>query len=261
MDAAGIVEYEQALLATFPPLEVDRVAGLVVCAALGVTGRANSACALGEPLDADTGSVVDAVEDWYATRALTPQFRASPLMSAEVLEELARRGYRAPDGQPAATLAMVARWGTVGRGADPGQVADAVAVDADRPADWGAISDRAAADDDVIARMLAGVDGSVGWASSRDPTGALRAGGRIVVSGGVACVQAVSTRPADRRRGLATAVVAALHEWARGRGADRAFLHVSATNPATALYRSFGYVDAYEYGYLAAPARGGVRVG
>jgi ribosomal protein S18 acetylase RimI-like enzyme len=63
---------------------------------------------------------------------------------------------------------------------------------------------------------------------------------------------ALKTAPAWRGRGLGSAVVAALLDEARRRGAATAYLQVTADNgPALTLYRRFGFTTAYEYWYRA----------
>jgi RimJ/RimL family protein N-acetyltransferase len=48
--------------------------------------------------------------------------------------------------------------------------------------------------------------------------------------------------PAHRRRGLATEVVAALLEWARGQGVSRFRATIAPTNiPSLAIVRAFGF--------------------
>jgi ribosomal protein S18 acetylase RimI-like enzyme len=63
---------------------------------------------------------------------------------------------------------------------------------------------------------------------------------------------AVHTAEPWRGRGFARAVVAALLAEARRRGAQTAYLQVTAENaPALALYRRFGFVAAHDYWYRA----------
>lgn len=58
-----------------------------------------------------------------------------------------------------------------------------------------------------------------------------------------------------RRRGLATAVMAALGRWAAERGAHSVYLQVTAGNaPARALYRQAGFIEHHRYHYRHRPA-------
>jgi N-acetylglutamate synthase len=61
---------------------------------------------------------------------------------------------------------------------------------------------------------------------------------------------AVATTPALRGQGIGRAIVAALLEEARRRGAQRAYLQVTAANVAAmALYAHFDFAMAYDYWY------------
>ena len=63
------------------------------------------------------------------------------------------------------------------------------------------------------------------------------------------------TRSDHRRRGLATAMMAALGHWAARQGARYAYLQVATVNqPGIAAYRSLGFIHHHAYRYLA-PAR------
>jgi N-acetylglutamate synthase len=63
---------------------------------------------------------------------------------------------------------------------------------------------------------------------------------------------ALKTAATWRGKGLGRAMVAALLDEARRRGAATAYLQVTADNaPALALYRRFGFAAAYEYWYRA----------
>ena len=57
-----------------------------------------------------------------------------------------------------------------------------------------------------------------------------------------------------RRRGLATAVMAALGAWAADRGAHSCTLQVAATNgPALALYDRLRFTEHHRYHYRLGP--------
>jgi N-acetylglutamate synthase len=68
-------------------------------------------------------------------------------------------------------------------------------------------------------------------------------------------VASIWSRSDYRRRGLATAMMAALGHWAARQGARYAYLQVATVNEsAIAAYRSLGFVPHHSYVYLA-PAR------
>jgi RimJ/RimL family protein N-acetyltransferase len=61
--------------------------------------------------------------------------------------------------------------------------------------------------------------------------------------------------PAERRRGLAKAVVGALARWAAALGAQRAYLQVEAHNTAAvALYERLGFATHHTYTTWNPPA-------
>ncbi|MBL8130976.1 MAG: GNAT family N-acetyltransferase [Anaerolineae bacterium] len=72
-----------------------------------------------------------------------------------------------------------------------------------------------------------------------------------VVERGWIGIYSVITDPAERGRGYASAVLAALFDWGRGAGAARAYLQVARTNTtAQRVYARFGFTTCYPYGYM-----------
>jgi len=68
--------------------------------------------------------------------------------------------------------------------------------------------------------------------------------GAIAVAGDVADLTRVVVAEANRRSGVASGLLAALHAAARQAGADRVLLEVSGSNAnALAFYRAHGYVE------------------
>jgi len=60
----------------------------------------------------------------------------------------------------------------------------------------------------------------------------------------------VTVAAEHRRRGLATALMAALQGWAAERGAHSVYLQVTAGNAAArALYRRSGFIEHHRYHY------------
>nr|WP_274387862.1 GNAT family N-acetyltransferase [Salsipaludibacter albus] len=99
---------------------------------------------------------------------------------------------------------------------------------------------------------------TVALAAVRDGDDLVAIGRGAVVDGGEhggwLGVNAVETAPGHRRRGLASDVLAALVDWARGHGADRAFLQVDLANDvARTVYERAGFVAHHTYDYLQAP--------
>ncbi len=80
------------------------------------------------------------------------------------------------------------------------------------------------------------------------------AAGRGVLSDDWLLVDNLVVDPAQRRRGLATGVLAELLDWGASRGARTALLHVETANPgAIALYERHGFVTHHTNRYLTAP--------
>jgi ribosomal protein S18 acetylase RimI-like enzyme len=103
--------------------------------------------------------------------------------------------------------------------------------------------------------VLLGADEPVFAAVRSAPAPApLDAVGRGAVAGRWLVLTALTVAEAARRRGLATAVTAALAAWATGRGASSCLLQVAADNaPALALYARLGFTEHHRYWYRSAP--------
>jgi N-acetylglutamate synthase len=244
-------------------------------AASGFTGRANSALATGDP-GLPLPAALERVRAWYSTRG-QPAMVAVPFPMA------------GPDGCPVDRLAAGLGWllrqaPAIVMTADPtviaalpgGGQADAGAGRAGRgaagrgPAGTGplvTITDEP--DEAWIARYhyRGGVLPAAGrrllmsapwqaFASIRE-SGQTIAIGRVAGDGAWAGLTAVETDPACRRRGLATAVTAALARAAVRRGVRGLYLQVENENlAARALYRRAGFADHHQYHYRVAPAAG-----
>jgi GNAT superfamily N-acetyltransferase len=93
------------------------------------------------------------------------------------------------------------------------------------------------------------------FAAVRGGTGRPVAVARGAVADGWLCVTAVTVDDAHRRRGLATAVMAALGRWARDRGGHSCALQVAASNAgALALYERLGFTEHHRYHYRLGPS-------
>lgn len=80
---------------------------------------------------------------------------------------------------------------------------------------------------------------------------------RAVLDGDWLGIQDLAVDPDRRRRGLASAALAALLDWGASHGALTAWLHVEVGNTAAlALYEPLGFRAHHGYRYLAAPDDG-----
>jgi ribosomal protein S18 acetylase RimI-like enzyme len=217
-------------------------------AAEGFTGRANSTLPLGPP-DRPLASAVDEVERWYRVRDLQP--------CIVVPHPLPR-----PAGDPLEDLLVARGWP---RRDGPGIVMTARSADIATPAADVPVDVRAEPDDEwaSLYHYRGGTLPPVAWALFRSAPfqrfasvridGRVAAIGRVAVAGGWAGITAMEVDPAYRRRGLATAVLAALAGVARAGNVHDLYLQVDETNAAgRALYTAAGFVDRYRYHYRLA---------
>jgi GNAT superfamily N-acetyltransferase len=78
--------------------------------------------------------------------------------------------------------------------------------------------------------------------------------GQVALDGGLAGIYDMVTAADFRGRGLATAIVTVLSNWALQSGASHAFLQVNDDNAAAlAVYRKSGFDTRYTYHYRARP--------
>ena len=219
---------EHAAALGWPGTEQQWLDGWLLRYGLGSTRRANSAV----PLRFTSHAEIVATAHWYASRGV-PALISAP-----------DRLFRVPEGVPvdAENLVMASDLS----GAAPASEM----VLSDRPSEsWRAVNRRDVPDD----VLTAVVDGDVVFG---ELAGA--AVGRAVVTeapDGTRWVGLSSVHVSEdaRRRGLARALCAGLLDWARGRGATRAYVQVVAENTAAqALYESMGFVVHHRSRYVRA---------
>ncbi|WP_182312891.1 GNAT family N-acetyltransferase [Streptomyces sp. SCUT-3] len=251
----------------WPPRESEALGGWVLrCAAgdpragtrsgKGFTRRANSVLPLGDPgmpLDA----ALERVRDWYGARGLDAVVQVTTGDAAgdeELAAELDRRGWT-PEGH------AVLRTGTLAALAEAAddEAVGRVRLSRDPDAAWAARYRWAGGLDDNARAVLTG--GPSVWFAAVDGEGGEEgvpdAVGRCVVDGRWAGFAALEVDPGQRRRGLATAVTAALARRALSEGADAAYLQVERDNrAAAALYDRLGLTEHHAYHYRRAPRSG-----
>lgn len=219
---------EHAAALGWPGTEQQWLDGWLLRYGLGSTRRANSAV----PLRFTSHAEIVATAHWYASRGI-PALISAP-----------DRLFRVPEGVPvdAENLVMASDLS----GAAPASEM----VLSDRPSEsWRAVNRRDVPDD----VLTAVVDGDVVFG---ELAGA--AVGRAVVTeapDGTRWVGLSSVHVSEdaRRRGLARALCAGLLDWARGRGATRAYVQVVSENTAAqALYESMGFVVHHRSRYVRA---------
>lgn len=254
VDVETVREIEEAAFASWPALHVAEVGGWRLRSARGVTGRANSVCAI----RSDGNSLVERmarVEQFYRNDGLPPRFQISSAVSPANLDALlAQRGYRhhSPTLVQHAPLATILEQ-TPALRATP---AFSVALSEEFDDDWFALYVRAEEMDamtaDVRAAILRRIEPPVAFAQLAIH-GQPAAVGLGVVRGRWLGIFCMSTEPAFRRQGAATAILRTLALWARmndAAGATDAYLQVQQHNVgAQAVYARAGFATAYPYHY------------
>lgn len=231
--ASEIRAIEHAAASAWPGIERHWHEGWLLRAGGGFTSRANSAV----PLDFSSSvAAIPAIADWYAERGL-PAWLALPERLVPVREIGAGVGIKH-------TRVMVADL-------EP-QPADSDVRLRPRPdADWLATYER-----EVPSEVLtAVVDGALTFAQRS--ASAVGRGAVTTAPDGTHWlgISAVHVTPAQRRRGLARAVCAALQNWGMARGATRSYVQVLTENTtAIALYESLGYRLHHHHRYVDAGA-------
>lgn len=229
--------------AGWPAREVDRLGEWALRAHGGITGRANSAMAVGDP-GRPVAAALDAVREWYAARSL-PALLQLPL-GDPANRAMADQGWQRLH-VTVVQVAPVARLLETVPDRD-----DLRAVLAPVPsADWRALMHDLDPDDpESHLEILTGPE-RVRFATlylDDEPVGI----GRVSVEGEWAGITSVDVSPATRRRGIGSAVMRELLAWASGQGAVASYLQVRAANAsALRLYAALGYVTHHPYCYRA----------
>lgn len=236
-------ELERIAASGWRALEQEPLGEWLLRAAGGVTNRANSALATGNP-GRPLDEAIAAVEHWYDARGLRPRLQlpdgAAPAGLGEQLDALGWAS--SPE-----THVMTAELGPVLRGAADSDVA--VRIE-DEPDDvWVAAWRTDRPEDPGTARALMTNHPQAGFASIRDGQGCA-AIARVAVDGrwaGLACVEVAAD---SRRRGLGRIVSIAALRWSVAHGARRGYLQTSSDNRAAiALYESMGFTRHHNYVY------------
>lgn len=229
--------------AGWPAREVQMLGDWVLRAHDGITGRANSVMAVGDP-GRPLAKALAAVREWYDGKGLLPQLQL-PLAD--------------PANLAMADLGWQRRHVTVVQVApiDP-LVASLVeredlrtVVEPTPSPDWRSLlHDLDAGDPESHLAILTG-PALVGFATlyrGDEPVGI----GRVSVEGEWAGVTSVDVARSSRRQRVGSAVMQALLVWARNQGAVASYLQVRAGNDAgLRLYTRLGYVTHHPYCYRA----------
>ncbi|MEV6735703.1 GNAT family N-acetyltransferase [Streptomyces sp. NPDC051104] len=256
--AASYEELVRIASRAWQPVEREQLGEWELRAAAGFTRRANSALPLGDPgLPLD--EALTAVRRWYTDRGLPAYIQVAT--GAEGTQELLCAELEARGWTREVTAEL---WtGSLAPLADR----EAPGVELSRTADeaWLARYQRKGLSE-VALKVLgcgsprsseaeSGGGPSVWFATVPGAQGAPPAAiGRCVVDGRWAGFAAVEVDPEQRRRGLATAVMAALARQALDEGASAAWLQVETDNEgARALYAGLGFGAHHAYHHYREP--------
>ncbi|MGC9440783.1 GNAT family N-acetyltransferase [Streptomyces sp. WG5] len=247
--AASYEELARVAARAWRPVESERLGEWELRAAAGFTRRANSVLPLGDPgLPLD--EALTAVRRWYGARGL-PAYVQTATGAAGTQEllcaELERRGW----------VREVTAEVWTGALAPVADLAEGTGAVLSREADeaWLARYRRKGVSD-VALRVLGG--GESVWFATVPGADVPAAIGRCAVDGRWASFAAVEVDPAQRRRGLATTVMAALARRALDEGASAACLQVETDNAgARALYAGMGFAAHHAYHHYREPTDSG----
>ncbi|MGC0375058.1 ribosomal protein S18 acetylase RimI-like enzyme [Streptomyces sp. SAI-229] len=244
--AASYEELARVSARAWRPVESERLGEWELRAAEGFTRRANSVLPLGDP-GVPLDDALTAVRRWYAARGLPAYVQtATGAEGAQepLCAELERRGW--------VREVTAELWtGPLAPVADLGGEPSGVVLSREADEAWLARYRRKGVGE--VALRVLGSGPSV-WFATVPGDDAPAAIGRCVVDGRWAGFAAVEVDPARRRRGLATAVMAALARRALGEGASAAWLQVEDDNAgARALYDRMGFAVHHAYHHYRAP--------
>ena len=234
-------DLERLAARTWRGLAEERYGDWLLRASGGFTGRANSVLVVGDP-PIPLPDAVDAVTAWYAERGLRPRAQV-PMPGAETADAaFAAAGWETVEDVLVLTASLDG-WAAPGMPVDLAPEPDDAWLTGYRY--------RGTPLPPVAREVLLNADDPVFAAVRLDPGPApLAAVARGAVADGWLCVTAVTVDERYRRRGLATAVMAALGSWGREHGARSCLLQVVESNgPALALYERLGFTEHHRYHY------------
>jgi N-acetylglutamate synthase len=243
-----VLALEEVAALGWPAPETRWLGRWLLRAADGWTGRGNSVLPLGDPGLPLDDALAD-VTAWYAARGLPGRFTI-PTPARELLDgALTARGWRPYNSTAVLTadLSVLLRRMSAA-------VPLPVTVEPEPSADWLSLYHyRGGSSLPPVARTVLAGARQPGFAVLRDGDRPL-AIARGAVDEGWVGVTAVEVDEAHRRRGLGSAVMRAILDWAYAHGAISAYLQVAEENTgALALYDRLGFARHHRYHYTVAP--------
>lgn len=240
-DIALVRACEERIVNCWPAVTTMLVDGFVVRMANGYSGRSNSVSPIeiGADLSDQTLSYIEAL---YREAGLPSMVRVTALAVPGFEARLCARGYRLRDeciGQIAPLHA------------DAQRVDPEIRIEASPSEAWLAgVSDLQAPgkqDPAHLQAIVGRIRVTAGFASVLYEGEAIGFG-MCAIDRGMGEIGSIIINPAHQGRGVGRKLVASLMAYARGNGADRAFLQVESGNRrAISVYRSLGFEDVYLY--------------
>jgi ribosomal protein S18 acetylase RimI-like enzyme len=229
--------------AGWPARDTEPLGDWLLRAHAGITGRANSVMAVGDP-GVGLDEALLRIERWYAERALAPLLQLPE--PDERNAELERRGWKQLHVTLVQTASVEATLAQLPERPDLRQTV------LRRPdGRWlSLMHDLDREDPESHLAILTGpeVVAFVTLLDAEEPVGI----GRVSIEGQWAGITSVDVAPDRRREGIGSAVMRALLQWASAEGARAAYLQVRAHNAsALALYQRLGFLTHHPYCYRA----------
>ncbi len=243
---AAVARLEELCADAWPALSDERMGAWRLRAAGGYTGRANSTLALGDP-GVPVPRALDAVREFSAQHGIPPVVSAP--QGSRWDRAVAAQGWVLDVGHAAGAevAVLVADLGEL-----TGDSGWSVELP-DRPSDdWWALGLRGGSPSPAQRHVLdPGGRPPTAFALARATDGAPAGQLRATVVTDHLHLSWLLVAPEHRRRGLATALTAAVAAWGRERGARWGVLQVALHNePARTLYARTGWTEHHRYRYL-----------
>lgn len=248
-DLPDLPDLEAVMDAAWPAPDREQSGGWIFRAADGVTQRANSIWPRSRPAGSarEHLSLLREARAWYRSRRLPVIFQVfEHARSAALNDFLDAEGFT----RQSETLILVRSARPEPSGPDPAADIEF----SDWPTDewlglwWGVDGRGGDSERTVAAGILSGCPAV--YALVRDDDGVPAAVGRLALAGGAGGIYCMATRPDRRRRGYASAVLAALLAEGNSLGLGSYWLLVTAANRAAQeLYAREGFSAAGRYFY------------
>ena len=258
--ALSVEDLQRVMVGAWPAMETGRLGDWVLRASRGFTQRANSVMTAGSP-GIPVPAALDTVERWYAGRRLTPNLTVAGPVGFDPADdavgaEALRRGY----GARIATLTLTAPTRLIADpppGGAPRGVGDpqSVEVGAELTDAWFAAYRAYRPVDEAAARAILTGSPAQAFATVRDDDESVIGIGRLGLAAAWGGIAAMWVDPVARRRGVASAMLAALARAAERAGAASLHLQTDTDNTtALALYEGHGFERHHAYVNLSRSA-------